>query len=411
MLDGSSITLIVSGSISAYKSAYLLRELVKKSVNVRVVMTKSACEFITPLTMQTLSNSPVTTSMFDYAQEAAIGHIDLADNTDLILVAPASASIIAKAAHGIADDIATTILLASKAKKVFVPAMNVNMWENSITKENVETLRRHGMVVIEPDSGDLACGWIGAGRFPESDRIIAELEFHFSTKELSGSRVIVTAGPTLEPIDPIRYVSNRSTGKMGYALAQVARAKDAKVHLVSGPSSLKIPSGVTFHQVETAQQMHDLVFSLANTNDQPAAKSKQLIFMAAAVTDHRPRDASTTKVKQDKSKAYKLELEPCPDILKALGKARLEIEKSSGRALKLIGFNAETGSEEELLVWAKEKLQNKDVDLMVGNLAEDSFGKDTNRVWLLDRQGRQEEVAMTEKNFVAAKIIKAVLSA
>ena len=285
MLDGSSITLIVSGSISAYKSAYLLRELVKKSVNVRVVMTKSACEFITPLTMQTLSNSPVTTSMFDYAQEAAIGHIDLADNTDLILVAPASASIIAKAAHGIADDIATTILLASKAKKVFVPAMNVNMWENSITKENVETLRRHGMVVIEPDSGDLACGWIGAGRFPESDRIIAELEFHFSTKELSGSRVIVTAGPTLEPIDPIRYVSNRSTGKMGYALAQVARAKDAKVHLVSGPSSLKIPSGVTFHQVETAQQMHDLVFSLANTNDQPAAKSKQLIFMAAAVQE------------------------------------------------------------------------------------------------------------------------------
>ncbi len=397
MFSGKKITLIVTGSIAAYKSAYLLRELVKNNATVRVVMTKAACEFISPLTMQTLSGSIVGTELFDHYQEAQIGHIDLADNADLILVAPATANIIAKAANGMADDLASTILLASKAKKLFVPSMNVNMWENEITQENVKKLKKFGIDILNPENGELACGWVGAGRFAETNKIIDKVSILLGSSELKGKKVIVTAGPTVESIDPVRFVSNRSTGKMGYAITKVALSLGAEVDLISGPCSLEIPEGLNFFQVETAKEMKKQVLeSLKETK-------QKYLFMAAAVTDHRPANSSKEKVKNDKSKNYNLEMEPCDDILKA-------VAQSKDSKTKIIGFCVETGDEESLKRLAKQKLRNKNCDLIVANLANDSFAKDTNKVFLISAEDKIIEVPTASKSEVAKKIINQVLS-
>ena len=397
MLTAKKITLIVTGSISAYKSAYLLRELVKSGATVRVVMTKSACEFITPLTMQTLSGSIVGTELFDHYQEAQIGHIDLADNTDLILVAPATANIIAKAANGIADDLASTILLASKAKKLFVPSMNVNMWENSITQENVEKLKKFEMKIVDPESGELACGWVGAGRFPEVGRIMDKISIALGSKELQGKKVIVTAGPTVESIDPIRFVSNRSTGKMGYAIAKIAASLSAEVDLISGPCNLEIPEGLNFYQVETAAEMKEQVLKSIDKG-----KKEKYLFMAAAVTDHRPANASKEKIKSDKTKTYNLEMEPCDDILK-------EVSQTKDSKTKIIGFCAETGDEDSLIKHAKQKLKTKGCDLIVANLANDSFAKDTNKVFLVNKDGAFEKIPTASKSEIAKEIINKLI--
>lgn len=408
MFTSKRITLIVSGSIAAYKSAELIRTLTKGGADVHVILTEAGASFVTPLTLQTLSGNLVRTSFFDTRDEGSIGHIALADRADIVVVAPASADIIAKAAHGIADDIASATLLATKAPVLFAPAMNVNMWENPLTQTNVNTLKNVGALFCEPEAGELACGWQGTGRLAEVPAIVEAIEEALSPKDLLGSHVLVTAGATREWCDPIRFVSNRSTGRMGFALARQARMRGAEVDLVSGPTTLKPPVGVEYHSVSTACEMHDAVLGLVHKPGALGART-QFVFMAAAVSDHRPAVVADKKLKHDKSQSFQMEMIPNPDILHDLGTKRAEIEKSSGCPLKLIGFSAETGDEEELLNFAREKLDRKRVDLVVANFAEDGFEKRTNRVWLLSRSGRQEEIAIADKDFIAEKIIATAL--
>ncbi len=413
MFAGKNITLLIGGSIAAYKSAELVRELVKQGARVHVVMSEAATKFISSLTLQTLSGNPVTTDLFDERKEGDISHIWLADHADLVLVAPATADIIAKVAAGLAGDALTAVLLATKAPVVIAPAMNVNMWSNQITQGNVAKLRSVGMHFVEPEEGELACGWVGQGRLAENESILSLMAYVLVPKDLRGSHVVVTAGPTREPIDPIRFVSNRSSGRMGYALARVAYLRGAHVSLISGPTSLAAPAGVEFYRVNTAAEMHAKVFELVMRVEpqlSTGSRPSQFVFMAAAVTDHSPVAPAKSKIKHDKSKSYALEMEPSPDILKELGVRRSEIEQSSQAVLKLVGFAAETSEDDaELIGWATEKLKNKNADLMVGNPANESFERNTNRVWLLDQSGRQEEIATADKEVVASKIISAAL--
>ena len=409
MLSGKSITLLVSGSIAAYKSAELLRLLQSEGATVRVAMSESAAEFISPMTLQTLSGAPVAIEMFDVIQEAEIGHISLADDADVVLVAPATANTIAKAAFGLAEDMLGAVLLATKAPVVFAPAMNVNMWNNPATQDNVGLLRSRGIVVMEPEVGELACGWQGAGRFPENNAILDEVVSAMTPKDLKGCKVLVTAGPTQEKIDPIRYINNRSSGKMGYALAMQARHRGADVCLITGPSPLEKPGGMQVVCVETAQEMHDAVFH--HLQDKPTKGVARFVFMAAAVSDHRPADPSQEKLKKDKSLNYSLEFEPCPDILHQLGQRRQDLEQKTGERITLVGFAAETAVEpEELVSLAMDKLERKNADLIVGNYA-DSMGKDTNEVWLVERGGRHEHITTSDKHHIANKIIDSSLNA
>lgn len=408
MLTSKKVTFIVSGSIAAYKSAEVIRGLKKGGAEVHVILTAAGASFVTPLTLQTLSGNPVRTSFLDIREEGSIGHIELADRADIVVVAPASADIIAKAAQGIADDLATATLLATKAPILFAPAMNVNMWENPLTQANVNTLRRVGALFCEPSVGELACGWTGSGRLAETSAIFEAINDALTPKDLLGSSVIVTAGPTREWCDPIRFISNRSSGRMGYALARQARLRGADVTLISGPSAVSAPSGVAIERVSTAVQMHEAVMEKV-LRPQGAEARTQFVFMAAAVSDHRPAETAIKKLKRDKSTGFTIEMIPNPDILLDLGQRRAEIEAASGCSLKLIGFSAETGDEEELLAYARDKLERKRVDLVVANFAEDGFEKDTNRVWLLSRTGRQEEIATADKEFIAEKIISVAL--
>lgn len=290
MFAGIQVTLLVGGSIAAFKSAEIIRELTKRGAKVHVVMSESACKFISPLTLQTLSGNLVTTDLFDEVREAQINHIWLADQADVVLAAPATADFIAKAAAGIADDSLTTVLLATKAPIIIAPAMNVNMWNNPLTQRNVETLRAQGVKFVDPEEGELACGWTGKGRLAEIDALMYSIKETLTPKDLRGSRVLVTAGPTREPLDPIRFISNRSSGKMGYAIAQVAQLRGATVYLVSGPTSLPPPPGVHYSQVTTAQEMRDKVFELATQPVGEVAEDElamQFVFMVAAVTDRK----------------------------------------------------------------------------------------------------------------------------
>jgi phosphopantothenoylcysteine decarboxylase/phosphopantothenate--cysteine ligase len=405
MPTGAVITVMVSGSIAAYKSAELVREISRAGMKSRVVMSKAATEFISPLTLQTLSGSPVTQHLFDPQEEASIGHIRLADECDAVLVAPATADILAKAALGLADDALSAVLLATRAPVVFAPAMNVNMWHHPATQHNVQVLRSRGCIVMEPERGELACGWVGEGRFPEISAIVEEVEYALSPKDLSEFSVLVTAGPTKESFDPIRYLSNRSSGKMGYALATEARMRGAHVTLVSGPTQIVPPRGVRFVQIETADQMRAAVFeSLASSE-----RKQQLVCMAAAVSDHRPAERSEKKLKHDKTKPYSIEMVPCPDILAELGAKRRELEVQSQSRITLVGFAAESADdEEELKALSREKMARKAVDLIVGNFVS-SMGKDTNRVWLMSQHGATEEVAMSDKRSVARRILDTAL--
>lgn len=419
MLAGKNITLLVGGSIAAYKSAELVRELVRRGSKVHVVMSQAATEFLSPLTLQTLSGNVVTTDLFDPVRESQINHIWLADHADLVLVAPASADIIARAAGGLADDAVTTVLLATRAPVIIAPAMNVNMWTNRLTQRNVKTLTELGMVFVDPDEGELACGWVGQGRFAEMSRVIYALESASSPKDLRGSHIVVSAGPTQEPIDPVRFVSNRSAGRMGYAIARVAQLRGAHVSLVSGPTQLPVPEGVDFYPVSTAREMRDRIFELTMKPEPRVVDPKsgrdtnpsQFVFMAAAVADHQPAVTSGVKIKHPANANYTLEMVPSPDILLELSERRAEIEEASQARLKLIGFAAEAGDAEELITWATEKLKKKNADLMVGDPVDISLGRDTNRVWLLDRGGRQEEITNADKDLIASRIIASAMRA
>lgn len=393
MLKGKTILLGVTGGIAAYKAVELLRLYVKAGASVHVIMTRSACEFVAPLTFQTLSGHPVHTELFDLLQEMEIGHIALADRADLVVVAPATANVVGKVASGIADDLLTTTLMATKAPVLLVPAMNVNMYENPIYRENEEKLRQHGYHVLEPVSGFLACGWEGKGKLPEPVVIFEESLRLLAPQDLAGETLLVTAGPTREEIDPVRFISNHSSGKMGYAVARAARQRGGRVILISGPVALEPPVGVELVAVESARQMHEAV--LAHL---PEAT---VVIKAAAVADYRSASPASAKLKKDKLERLSLELEKNPDILREVGAHK-------GKRL-LVGFAAET---DDLLANAERKLKEKNLDLIVANdvtVEGAGFNVDTNIVRFLYRDGTVEELPRLSKHEVAHRLLDRVV--
>lgn len=390
-LEDKTALVGVSGGIACYKAAELVRLLVTNGARVRVMMTRAAREFITPMTLQTLSGSPVATETFDLTQESQIGHISLADRADVVLIAPATANIIGKIAAGLADDIVTTVLLATRAPVLLAPSMNVNMYQNRIVQENLERLQALGYRVIEPGEGFLACGWEGKGRLADPATILAEAERAVTPHDLEGERVLVTAGPNREPIDPVRYLSNRSTGKMGFAIAAAAWRRGATVDLVAGPTTLVTPTGVNRIDVETADQMHHAV--------RAALDAATIVIMTAAVADYRPAQAAQQKIKKG-SGGLTLELVRTVDIL-------ADIAPRKGKRI-VVGFAAET---ENVLPNAARKLAAKGLDLIVANDvtgAETGFAVDTNAVTILGANGLRDAVPLMSKAEVADRVLDRV---
>jgi phosphopantothenoylcysteine decarboxylase/phosphopantothenate--cysteine ligase len=393
VLAGKEIVLGVSGGIAAYKACEIVRELRKGGANVHVVLTASGAQFITPLTLQTLSANPVVTDLFNLISESEIGHISLAQRADLVLIAPATANIIGKIRGGIADDMLSTVVMATAAPVLLAPAMNSQMYASAAVRENLETLRARGFRFVEPGEGELACGTYGPGRLAEPAKIVEMARILLSGKPLEGKRVVVSAGPTAEAVDPVRYLSNRSSGKMGYAMARVARRLGAAVTLVSGPVSLPDPPFVETVRVESAAQMLAAVRS--------ASEMADIVVMAAAVADFRPADPAPGKIKKE-SFAGTLALSPTADILAELGR-----EKGSR---VLVGFAAET---EDLEGNAGGKLRRKHLDAIVANdvsRADIGFGADENEVRLFFADGQTADIPRAGKDDVAASIFAALLS-
>lgn len=383
----------VTGGIACYKAVELVRLLVKDSLAVQVIMTRAAMEFVTPLTFQTLSGKPVATETFNLTQESEIGHINLADSADLFVIAPATANVIGKIAAGIADDLLTTVLMATQAPVLIAPAMNIHMYENPILQENIRKLRRIGYHFMEPAEGYLACGYEGKGRLPEPEKILEEIRSLLRKKDLLGERFLITAGPSREPLDPVRYISNRSSGKMGYALARAALRRGAGVVLVSGPSAIEPPSAVRLIPVNTAAEMRRAVLEQF-----PECTA---VIMAAAVADYRPVDASSKKLKRGKA-PLDIRLEPNPDILRELGR------RKNGKLL--VGFAAET---EELIANATRKLHEKNLDLIVANdvtQAGGGFDGDTNIATIVDRSGASDSLSLMTKDELADRIYDHLLA-
>lgn len=381
------IALGVTGGIACYKAVELVRLMIKEGFSVQVIMTRGAMEFVTPLTFQTLSGRPVTTELFGLTQESEIGHINLADWAELFVIAPATANFLGKVTAGIADDLLTTVVMATQAPLLVAPAMNVHMWENPIVQENLRKLRQVGYHIMAPAEGYLACGYEGKGRLPEAIAILEEIKRLLRKKDLTGEKIIVTAGPSREPLDPVRYLTNRSSGKMGYALTRAALLRGAEVVLISGPTALEPPTGARFIPVITASEMRHAVletFPWCTT-----------VIMAAAVADYRPVEVASHKIKRGKG-SMEIRLEPNPDILKELG------AKKDGRIL--VGFAAET---EALTANAEKKLREKNLDFIVANdvTAEGSgFDNDTNVATILDRCGFSLALPLMSKDDLADQI-------
>jgi phosphopantothenoylcysteine decarboxylase / phosphopantothenate---cysteine ligase len=389
----ASILLGVTGGIAAYKACEVLRLFDKAGHRVRVVMTKTATEFVGPLTFETLSKAPVLTDAQPLGENGSILHIEYADEADVFVIAPCTANVIAKLAQGIADDALSTTALAFTGPVLIAPAMNVNMWHSAAVRENLETLRRRGFHVVEPSSGDLACGWVGEGRLAEPPEIVeAVLKIVEAKKDLSRLSVVISAGPTVERIDPVRYISNRSSGKMGYAIAEAARARGARVTLVSGPVALKKPEGVDVIGIESAAELQG-----AMTN---AAANADVVIMAAAVADYRAATPADRKIKKS-SETLDISLVRNDDILAGLGKT-----KRAGQIL--VGFAAETN---DVLNYAKDKLKRKNADLFVANdvsRADIGFSADENEVHLLFADGKDVLVKKASKRRIADAILDAV---
>jgi phosphopantothenoylcysteine decarboxylase/phosphopantothenate--cysteine ligase len=393
------ITLGVTGGVAAYKAAELVRRLQQEGFSVQVVMTRGAREFVTPLTFAALSGQKVITDLFADSSggeanlESAIEHIAVAQRTDLLLVAPATADILAKFARGIADDFLTTLYLASTAPVVVAPAMNVNMWNHAATQENVKMLRARGVNVVDPAEGYLACGMTGAGRLAGQEAIVAAVrEALKAQRDLDGETVLITAGPTCEDLDPVRYITNRSSGKMGYAVAEAAALRGAKVILVSGPTNLEVPAGVERIDVRTAREMHHAVV------DHIAGAS--IAIFAAAVADYRPTEQHAEKIKKNNA-PLTISLEPTSDIL-------AEVAKNKGQKI-IVGFAAET---DRIAENARKKLSAKNADLIVANdvTAEGAgFDQDTNVVTLFSSDGRDLALPKMSKSEVAQRILDEVL--
>ncbi|HUI25290.1 MAG TPA: bifunctional phosphopantothenoylcysteine decarboxylase/phosphopantothenate--cysteine ligase CoaBC [Candidatus Kryptonia bacterium] len=391
-LEGRGILLGVSGGIACYKAAEIVRLLVTGGAQVRVAMTRNACAFITPLTLQTLSGNPVSTDTFDLTQESEIGHIRLADTAEVVVVAPATANVIGKIAHGLADDLLTTVLLATRAPILIAPAMNVHMYENPIVQENLARLRSHGYRIIEPASGFLACGYEGKGRLADPEVVVAEVAKALTEPDLAGQTVLVTAGPNREPIDPVRFISNRSTGKMGFALAAAAWRRGAEVTLIAGPTGLPTPHGVRRIDVTTAESMHRAV--------RDEFERATVVLMSAAVADYRPAQVAPQKLKKSSGRMT-VDLERTVDIL-------ADLAPRKGNRL-VVGFAAET---ESVLANAQRKLREKHLDLIVANdvsRADAGFEVDANAVIVVSVDG-SEELPLQAKDDVADRILDRVVA-
>jgi phosphopantothenoylcysteine decarboxylase / phosphopantothenate---cysteine ligase len=387
-IKGKKILLGISGGIAAYKAAFLVREWVRNGADVEIIMTQSAKEFITPLTFETLIGKKIHITLFPENEFSATVHIDLADWADVVIIAPATANTIAKICHGIGDDLLTTVCLAAYKKLVVAPAMNSNMWENPVVQQNVELLQKRGVVIIPPDSGDLACGYTGTGRLQDSWYINHWLSFKLEkTKNLKGKKVLITAGRTEEEIDPARIITNRSSAKMGFSLAVEAFYRGAKVVLISGPNALNIPPGVDYFQIKTAAEMLNSVQANWDKTD--------IFIAAAAVADYRPETQFDQKVKKE-SITNNIKLVANPDILAT-------VSKKKGKCI-LVGFAVETENEK---VNALKKLKAKNLDLIVVNNPKDNesaFGAETNKVTIINKKGEDKSLPLLDKDEVA-KII------
>ena len=391
-IRNKQIVLGVSGGIAAYKAVELLRLMTRQDASVRVIMTANALHFVGWMTFEALSGKPVCTQLFQKGDEASFKHIDWGAEADLILIAPATANIIGKIANGIADDALSTFVMAASAPVMVCPSMNTNMYLSAAVQRNLQVLEDDGFLLLEPDSGELACGTTGPGRLPEPEQILDRVIGHLAPKDFVNRRVLVTAGPTQEFIDPVRFISNPSSGKMGFAVAAAAEHRGAEVTLITGPTSNPMPANVNAIRVRTAEEMAQAVFSHADRND--------IIIKAAAVSDFRPSRPSSRKVKKNDPEMT-LQLEKNIDILMELGRRK--------KNQILVGFAAET---EDLVQNAEAKLAQKNLDIIAGNLIgapSSGFGADTNEVTLFFRDGTREEVPLMEKEAVAHILLNRIV--
>jgi phosphopantothenoylcysteine decarboxylase/phosphopantothenate--cysteine ligase len=390
MLAGKTIVLGITGSVAAYKAADIASKLVQAGAKVEVVMTESATKFITPLTLRSITHGAVVSDMFDPASQHAVEHIALGEAADVVVIAPATASTMANLAMGIADDMVSLTVLATKAPVIVAPTMDANMFDNAVTQENLAKLKARGFTIVGPERGRLASGKVGWGRLSDAEKIMAAItQVVGRSHELKGKRMVVTAGGTQEPIDPARHLGNPSSGKMGYALAQAARDRGAKVTLITAPTSLPDPAGVETVHVRTTAEMKTAVAK--------AVARADALIMAAAVADYQPKTAAKTKIKKD-TPSLTLELVRTPDI----------ITEVRGKFLR-VGFAAES---DNVVANAKKKLQKKQLDLIVANDITDKksgFGVDTNKVTLIDKKGKVEKLPLMSKREVADKILDRVV--
>ena len=394
-LDGKTVVLGVTGGIAAYKSCEAVSRLRKAGAAVHVIMTRNACRFVAPLTFETLSNNPCVTDTFDRPNSWEVEHVALAKKADLLVIAPATANIMAKLAHGIADDMLSTTALATRAPVLLAPAMNTGMWEHPATRENLRVLTARGVMTVGPEGGLLACGDVGAGRMSEPAQIVEKIvEILTRGQDMRGLKVLVTAGPTREAVDPVRFLTNRSSGRMGYAIAEAAAARGAEVTLVTGPVGIPVPAGVNAVPVQSTEDLLDRMLSLCPDQD--------IVIQAAAPADYRPEQAAPQKLKKQGDGRLTLRLVPTPDVAKAVGES-----KNPGQTL--VGFAAET---EQLTDNALKKLDSKNLDMIVANDVTKpgaGFDVDTNIAEFITRAGR-EEMPLMSKRELADRILSRVLA-
>ncbi len=392
VIKKKNIILGVSGGIAAYKSVELLRLLVKQGANVRVMMTENARWFVGPLTFEALSGQPVCTDLFEKNDDASIRHIQWAEAADAVVIAPATANIIGKLSGGIADDALSTFLLAVTCPVIVCPSMNTHMFESRAVQRNLETLGADGHFIVDPESGTLACGTTGPGRLPEPEDIVDRIAYYLSTKDLKDKKILVTSGPTRESVDPVRFISNPSSGKMGFAVARAAEYRGGAVTLITGPTHLPDPNNVKVIRIQTAREMAQAVFDNMDHSD--------IIIKTAAVSDYRPKNPATQKIKKEKGELV-LYLERTQDILKEIGLRKKD--------QILVGFAAET---ENLEQHAEKKRVEKNLDIIVGNIVGEpssGFGADTNKVTLFFKEGTQEPLPVMEKDAVAHILLDRIL--
>lgn len=399
-IEKRNVALAVTGSIAAYKAVELARLLVSRGYDVRTIMTASAQKFVTAMTFQSVTGKAVITDFWEPVDTDSIEHIEIADWADVLAIVPATADVIAKLAHGLCETPLLAAALATKAPTIIAPAMNVNMFEHAATQANIETLKSRGVTFVDPEEGVLACGWNGQGRLAEPDDVFFHVRKALMEQDYRGKRVLIATGPTREPIDPVRFISNRSSGKMGTAIAREAFCRGADVTVIHGPvKKLELPVCIERIPVVTAQEMHDEIMSRAFDKKNPF----DVVIMVAAVSDFRPQKTAEHKIKK-KEAGPSIPLVENPDILAGLGTKR-----GKTKLPLLIGFAVETGETEDLIRELRIKIESKGADLIVGNFAHDAFDLDTNRAWLIYRDGKQEEIATASKWRVANRVLDSIL--